>query len=122
MGMPPRMRAMKHFDMKKKQKQTAAMKAKKKKTTAVTAMKREKDTTVMRVRDRKACESGFKKTNALRSQKRAQARYSKLLTQGMVKEIGTQMGTSCSTIAVQYDYPNALKAIAMYRGMNLSDA
>ena len=59
--MPPRMRAMKHFAMKKKQKQTAAMKAKKKKTTAVTAMKREKDTTVMRVRDRKACESGFKK-------------------------------------------------------------
>ena len=121
MGMPPRMRAMKHFDMKKKQKQTAAMKAKKK-TTAVTAMKREKDTTVMRVRVRKACESGFKKTNSLRSKKRAQARYSKLLTQGMVKEIGTQMGTSCSTIAVQYDYHDALKAVALYRGMNLSDA
>ena len=116
------MRVMKHFAMKKK-KQTAAMKAKKKKkTVAVKATKRNKNTAVMRVRDRKACESGFKKTNALRSQKRAQARYSKLLTQGMVKEIGTQMGTSCSTIAVQYDYPNALKAIAMYRGMTLSDA
>ena len=114
------MRAMKHFAMKKK-KQTAAMKAKKK-TTAAKAMKRKKNTAVMRVRDRKACESGFKKTNALRSQKRAQVRYSKLLTQGMVKEIGTQMGTSCSTIAVQYDYPDALKAIAMYRGMTLSDA
>ena len=118
------MRVMKHFAMKKK-KQTAAMKAKKKKkkkTAAVKATKRKKNTAVMRVRDRKACESGFKKTNALRSQKRAQVRYSKLLTQGMVKEIGTQMGTSCSTIAVQYDYPDALKAIAMYRGMTLSDA
>ena len=115
------MRAMKHFAMKKKKKQTVPMKAKQK-TTAVKAMKRQNNAAGMRVRDRKACESGFKKTNSLRSKKRAQARYSKLLTQGMVKEIGTQMGTSCSTIAVQYDYHDALKAVALYRGMNLSDA
>ena len=107
------MRAMKHFAMKKKKKQTVPMKAK---------QKRKNKAAVLRVRDRKACESGFKKTNSLRSKKRAQARYSKLLTQGMVKEIGTQMGTSCSTIAVQYDYHDALKAVALYRGMNLSDA
>mgnify|MGYP003331981276 CR=1 FL=1 len=99
-------------------KKTAAAKG----TRKTTAMKAMKKMAAMRVRDRKANESGFKKTNSLRSKKRAQARYSKLLTQGMVKEIGTQMGTSCSTIAVQYDYHDALKAVALYRGMNLSDA
>ena len=94
---------MKHHAMKK-----PAMKAMK-------AMKKPAMKDAERVR--KASESGFGKTNELRSKLRAEASYARKLARGQVKEASTQIGESPlghKCIAVQFEVIDSLKARAMH--------
>ena len=75
-------------------KKTAAAKGMRK-TIAMRAMKKtaamKKKTAVMRVRERKASESGFKKTNSLGSKKTGTSSIFQVIGPRLVKESSTQI-------------------------------